>query len=130
MKEINTKQIIEEVKEEVKDFPKAEVSFSDIAAGNSAMKLLPYDEKMMKYMIQNLRCSANIPWYRGLEPGFTGLVKRCIRKTVTFLVGPIAEDQARYNGCLERTIQQLYSLILMQQERIDALEGKDKDASL
>ena len=127
MKQINTKEIIEEVKAEVQNFPEPEVLFSDIPAGNAPLKLIPYDAKMMEYMLQNLHSSSNIPLYRNVGGGATGAVKRCIRKMVTFIVGPIAEDQGRYNACLERTIQQLYSLVLQQQKRIEELEGKDKE---
>ena len=127
METINTKQIIEAVMEEVKDFPRAAVKFADIPAGNDEIELLSYNVESMLSSLQTLRSASNIPWYRSVGGGFTGFMKKVIRKCVTFIVAPIAEEQATYNACMERTIEQLYSLVLIQQKRIDALEGKNED---
>ena len=127
MEQINTQQILEEIRQEVANHPDPKITFEEIATQDAPIHLHTYDSRSLTWTLWALNGPAKYPLHRNIGSGFMGFLHKVVRKCVGFLLVPMLEDQAVTNARLERVEEQLYSLVLQQQRRIDELEAEIKE---
>ncbi len=127
MERINTEEILQEIKAEVANQPEPRITFEQIATQDAPIHLHTYDSRSLTWTLWALNGPAKYPLHRNIGSGFMGFLRKVVRKCVGFLLVPMLEDQAVTNARLDRVEEQLYSLVLDQQKRIDELEAEIKE---
>ena len=86
MRQVNVEEIMEEIKDEIKEkgYTDDMLSFSDIPLANVDLA-------------GQMKDAAFIAWRRPVSQGVKGIIKRIIRKCVGFVIAPVTEDQTRFN---------------------------------
>lgn len=123
MQEINVEEIMEEIREDIKNkgYTSDMLSFKDVAVPNEEGYTYNYDELCRLVYQMNQCCS--VPWAREL-PGnvIVVFIKKVIRVLVTFLIAPMSDEQNAFNGNATRVINQLMGYIDVQNNKIESME--------
>ncbi len=139
IKSIDIEQIMEEIRQEIKDkgYTSEMLSFKDVDGrdklrGKTSGKIFDREELQEKIYLANMRM--NVPWYYATEGNpLAVLAKKVIRKLIRFAIIPITETQNAYNEAAAQSLSQLLAYVEEQdqtikklEERILALEEKTK----
>lgn len=114
MEQINIEEIMEQIREEIKEkgYTADMLSFED----------LPMHEECDVDILEQMRSTFYLEWRRPLPSGIKGIIKRIICKCIGFVVAPITEDQTMYNRELLSLIEQQNLLMDKQQKEMKDLE--------
>lgn len=117
---INIEQIMEEIRNDIKakGYTNDMLSFQDVE--EPMQEACSYSKEAYKEIVGDINRNSYVPWYRELgQGGIRGIIKRYIRKMVTFLVAPMADEQNLFNEEVAQAFSQLTGYIEKQEELVE-----------
>ena len=126
MQEINIEQIMEEIRNEIKEKGLTEdmLSFEDAAGDMFAASSNHFSMSQFSREIDHMYERYTIAAWRPLESRPTGLVKKMIRKLTKFYVEPIANDQTGFNEHVAKAMNEMRKYIYEQERVINDLKAE------
>ena len=145
MKEINVKEIIKEIQDDIaaKGYKEEDLHWEDMQEGvDYYFQLPPYDEEDLNDALNYVHNNAEVSWVHPIAGGIKGFIQKVIRRLIKFIVMPIVADQNSFNNMSAAATELLASKvdyqanklndyekkILKLEERIAQLEGEGKKA--
>ncbi|MCC8136456.1 MAG: hypothetical protein LIO76_00030 [Clostridiales bacterium] len=120
MSEINIENIMDEIREEIrqKGYTDDMLSFDEIE--NLEQNGDQYLEVEYQDILKKMNENYNIAWYRKLEGNpFSRLLKKVVRKLTSFLGVPVVTEQVGFNALVTREFNQLSGYIQSQKDELD-----------
>ena len=124
MENIDIEKIMEEIRQEIKEkgYKESDLSFSDIPITDQADIEESYNEQVLLENIRGANQSTRVDFYKPIDGGIKGLIKKIIRKMVKPIILHLCQEQEIFNAYTVRTINQLYSYNKQLEKRIEDLE--------
>lgn len=127
MQEINIEEIMQEIREEIKEkgYKESDLSFLDIPvkSQNEVRMEEQFSEQRLRELLHLVNVSTDVRYYRNYTGNFfKTFIKKVIRKILAPLLFPLCQEQEQYNSSVTRTLNQMYQYISIQEKRIGELE--------
>lgn len=128
MEVINVEKIMDEIRKDIQErgYANDMLSFEDVK--NSDIGGCCFNRNEYHDIITRLNHCYFVPWYREIgQTGVKAIVKKTIRKIVTFLIAPMSDEQNRFNADVTKAFNQQLGYI---EEQDDILKKNRADIQL
>jgi hypothetical protein len=124
MTDINVEQIMQEIREEIKEkgYKPSDLSFTDIAVKEVHVEET-YNAQQLQEALQAAKTFVRVDYYKPIDgKGPKAITKKMIRKMLKPLLFPLCQEQEQYNVNAVQTMNQMYQYMLLQEKKIEELE--------
>lgn len=124
LQQIDIEKIMDEIRADIKEkgYTADMLDFQDVSIPERGFS---YNESEFENLVNAINATCSVPWYRDLgNGGIKVFVKKVIRKIMTFLIAPIAEDQMKFNVNVANTVNQLAGYVKYQNDIIDDYKNR------
>lgn len=135
MKQINVEEIMEEIRQEIKDkgYTPDMLSFRDV--NSSYVQIREFNSDEFKNTVGFIEASKYVPWkIENPGSGLKGTLKRMIQRVVGPIIGPLSDKQNNYNQQVAEAfsellgyVEQQNSLMKEYEKKIELLHGSSEE---
>lgn len=122
---IDVEKIMEDIRADIKakGYTADMLSFNDVKKVEETCETFNYQE--LKFQVSEMNYHCAIPWYRDLFGNKIKIfIKKLIRKSISFVVAPIAEEQTRFNAETAKAMNQMVAYIEYLDEKLEIYENQ------
>ncbi len=124
MTDINVEEIMEQIREEIREkgYREEDLSFNDVPLQKMGSEMMQFDEKTMLSYLSNAKQTYRVDFYKPIEGGLKGFMKKLVRKLAKPILLHLCQEQEEFNSSSIKAMEQLYAYNKVLEDRIDHLE--------